>query len=441
MKKIFVILVLAMICSMVKADETIFLTLEDARQIALKGNYDVLSNKENILLAEGKEVEALSGYLPKLSLNGNYNYVSKIPVYTMSFTLPAPINATMSQKISQGMNDNTVYKIGLTQNIFDWGRTVYNCQIAGLGKDMAKLDLDSVNSQVIFNVTSAFYNIILAKNVLSLQNESLKIAQDHMQRIENNFKQGTSSSFELMKSKVQVANIKPSVSKAYHNLDIAKINLKNLLGIQADKNIEVMGGLAEESYPENIIYESSLKSAEAQRPELSKIKKQQESARKALDVAKTTDKPVITANAGYQYQDPYYVQLEWVDYWSAGVNMSIPLFDGFLGYSKVKEAKAGVESIDYAAKNLNNMIGLEVRQAVYNLYDANEKIISQKETIKQAEEYIKIAKDSFKNGVITDLEVMDAELALLQARTAYLQALFEYTVAKNAYLKAIGELK
>jgi outer membrane protein TolC len=107
---------------------------------------------------------------------------------------------------------------------------------------------------------------------------------------------------------------------------------------------------------------------------------------------------------------------------------------------KVKQAESEMSLIEIEKKNVENAIEMEVRQTILSLEEALVRLKYQKDLQEQSGEYLKIAETSFKNGVITNMEVMDAELSLLSAKTSYLQALYDYNIAEVNYLKAIGEI-
>lgn len=443
MKKFLLCILFCFLCLGRAYCDTLSLNLDAAKKLALTNNRDILTVKESINSSKGKIIEATSAYLPKLNLIGNYSYIDPVPISSTTVDIPlpfplSPISKTM--EVKAGASDNTLYKASLTQLIFDWGRTFENIGIANAGRDIGEFNLSAMENQIIFAVTQYYYNALLAKKIFDLNAESLKIAEERLKNVEQNYKNGAISSFELLKTKVQVSNLRPQVSKAQSNMEMAKNYLKNILAIPLDSQIEISQEIKEETFiaPD---YESSVSKALRSRPELKRANSQKYMAQQALGVAHSVDKPVLTASANYQYQYPYYSQIEWVSNWNAGVNLTIPIFDGFYAYSKVKQAKADLQSTEISLKNTENAIELDVKQALLNLDDAKARTISQKDALSQAEEYYRIADSSLKSGVITNVDVLDAQVSLLSARTAYTQALYDYIIAKAMYQKAVGEIK
>jgi outer membrane protein TolC len=431
-------LIIILFTFVLNAEERFIVTFDDAKKLLMSNNRDVLSALEKVKAAEGKLTEASSAFFPKLNLIGSYNYMTPVP--KIDFSIPQSQFNSISKSIETGANNNWLFKATFTQTIFDWGRSFDNYDAASLSYDISKIELEIVKVNTLSNLVQSFYGIILAKEVLNVSERSLEIAKEHLSVAEQKLKEGAGSSYEVLRSKVHVSTLKPIVSKAKNSVEISKNFLKNILNISLDKDIEINGKL-EEEYIDIPSFEEVLKEAKENRLELKKLQKTKEMSEKMLNVISSYDKPSVTGVVSYSYQNPYFSQISWADSWNAGLVLNIPLFDGFQTAGKLKQAQTEVSSVDLNIKNMESLIELEVRQAILNLNEIKERVISQKDAVVEAEEYERIAEVSFKSGVITNLEVMDAQLSLLNTKVNYFQALYDYLIAKSNYLKAIGELK
>ena len=415
--------------------ETKTYTLDEAVKTALTKNNQVLSSIEAVKSAEGKEGEAFSGYLPKIALVGNYNYMSSVP--SMSINIPTGPATSINKTIQTGVNDNWLFKAQLSQTIFDWGRMFDSHSAALAGKDAVDQEGIAVRNNTIHAVNQAFFGLVFAKEALKVSEESLRVSEEHLKNAEQKYKEGASSSFEVLRSKVQLSNLKPVVSKAASNVEMAKYNIKNILGLALSEEIEVDGAFKERPINE-LDYDSVILLCKQFRPELLAIYKKKEVLKKSLNVISSMDKPVLSGTASYNYQNPYYTQLSWTESWSAGLNLSIPVFDGNVTGSKVKQAEADLKSLEYSVKTVENGIELELKQLQLTLRELKGRTQAQKDAVAQAEEYHKIAQLGFKAGTMTNLEVMDAELSLLNVKMGFLQALYDREVTESAVVKCIG---
>jgi outer membrane protein TolC len=214
-------------------------------------------------------------------------------------------------------------------------------------------------------------------------------------------------------------------------------NLKNLLGISLGDSVELEGILSfepmetEQSQAEELAFKN--------RSELKLIFDQRKMGEEALLIAKATNKPNLLGSASYEYKRPFYSKDEWETDWNFTFLVSIPIFDGFLTRSKVHQARSDLKQLDITEKQIQDLIKLEISQAISDLNLARENIVSQEENVKQAKESLRIAKVQYQQGLLTNIEEMDTELALTIAQTNYLQALSDYLIAKAKYEKAIGK--
>ncbi len=435
-------LIIALILTALTTAGTMNLDYTAAKKLLFENNRDILIAAQGVIDAEGKLTDASSGYLPKISLYGSYNYISSVPAMQISLPVgPSVINKT----IQTGQNDNWVFRAALSQVLFDWGRMFLAPKTAAKGLETAELELEQVKAQALLNLNQVFYSVILSKKIVEVNEESLKLAEENAKLASARLNTGAGSSFDLLRAKVRISSMKPVVSKSRNIYEMSVQSLKNILGIMLTEEINITGELinsqAGDFGPENTALDAALKKALKDRVEIKKSVARKEIAEASLALISTGDKPFLTGSLSYNYQNPYYTQLSWVDSWNAGLVLSIPVFDGFSTAGKSRSAEAAVKSTEITKIQIENLIELEVKQTVLNLNEVSERILAQSEVVKQAEEYYKIAEASYKSGVNTNYDVMDAHLGLLTAKTAYLQALYDLALAKASYLKAIGELK
>ena len=355
----------------------------------------------------------------------------------MSISIPTGPLTSIDKTIVAGAGDNWAFKAQLTQEIFDWGRMFDNISSSEAADNAAAKDLDAGACSVAYAVKQAYYSVVFGKDALVVAEESLKVSSQHLSDAEQKYKEGAYSSFEVLRSRVQVSNLRPAVSKAKNYLEISKLNLKIALGLAYNDDIEVSGKLAEHqiSIPD---YNEKLKKALAARPELLAARLRTESAFSALESANSLDKPVLSGFASYNYQNPYFVQLSWTQSWNAGLNLNIPIFDGNFTAAKVRQAEASLAAAAVSVKMLEDSTASELKQLILSLSEAKERIAAQKDAVSQAEEYHKIAQVGFKSGTMTNLEVIDAELSLMNARIGYLQALYDREVIESGIEKLAG---
>lgn len=413
------------------SQERVVLTLKKSLETAYKNNRMLLSQEEKIKSSRFKISEAKAGFFPKLSFQGNYTYLGVTPSFIVSFP------PYFDEKVTIGFHDNFDFKLALEQTLFTWGRLQNNYSISKLNLKSEEENYTRDKQRITYEVKSSFYLVLLAKELIKVREEALKNIEEHLKTVELRYKAGQASEFDLLRTKVQLANARPPLLQARQDHDLALSSFKNILGLPQESQIELEGELV--FNPIEAELKEATQKALSQRPELNSLEIQKKIAQKSLSIAKAGNKPTLIGFANYEYKNPFYSEQRWDTDWNFTLSLNFPLFDGFATRARVNQAKSDLNQLDIGEKDLKEGIKLEVKDAVTSLNLAKETILSQEENVKQAKESLRIAKVQYAQGMITSLEEMDAELALTFAQINYLKALTDYLVAQAKYMKAIGE--
>jgi HAE1 family hydrophobic/amphiphilic exporter-1 len=401
------------------------LNLNECLEMAYENNKTLLQLEERINASEYRIEEARSRFFPQLSLNGSYTRLGRVP----GFDVPG-------MTIDFGTANNYNLVLSLEQPLFTWGKIRNSYDIAKYGFSLTQEEYRKTRQEIRFNVVSLFYSVLLAKELIDAREESIARIEDHLSTVQERYDKGYASEFDLLRVKVQLANAKPPLVQAKNLYHLTLDNLKNLLGISLSDSVDLEGSLKSE--PVAVDQAQAEDYAFENRSELKLTAEQRRIGNKALALAKAGNKPSLFGTANYQYIRPYYSEDVWKTDWNFTLALSFPLFDGFLTRSKVKQAKSDLKQLDIGEKQIQDLIRLEISQAISDLNLALENILSQEENVKQAKEALRIATVQYQKGMLTNLELMDTEFALTVAETNHLQAQSDYLIAKAKYEKAIG---
>jgi len=276
------------------------------------------------------------------------------------------------------------------------------------------------------------------EETVRLSQASLAQLERHAQAVETRYKAGLVSQFDLLRAQVQVANLKPQVIEAENGLRLAREGFKMLLGLPLDQEFTVSGELV--MFEETFELEELTDIALEERIELKNLHKTQEIADYGKAVARSEFLPTFVAGATYEHQKPFGIT---GDEWGSNVVFNIgfefPLFSGFRRIYQYRRATLDLRDAELALENLEKAVRLEVKQAYLNYTAAEEAIASAQENVGQSEKAFEIIETRYKNGLATNLEFMDAQLAMMQAQTNYLSALKNHYTSRAEILKAIGK--
>ncbi len=151
---------------------------------------------------------------------------------------------------------------------------------------------------------------------------------------------------------------------------------------------------------------------------------------KAAAIQRAGDKPIIFANWSYTYGKPYYFSNEWDGAWSATVGLKFPLFDGFKSRSKGQEAGAQLRQLRQAYEFQKQTAIVEVTSAWKSLGKARESLEAQEGNVELAKKTFEMFEEQYRSGLVSSLDVLDAEVMYSQARLGYISALKEYLVSR-----------
>lgn len=283
-----------------------------------------------------------------------------------------------------------------------------------------------------------------AKRAACVQEASLELLQKELQDTTRRYEAGTVPRFNVLRAEVEVANARPKLIRAKNSYRISKVNLANLLGYNVPPSVwediplqltdKLQAEASEIELPEAIA--QGLKN----RPEIKALQKAEGLRREGVLTAKAGYKPSVDVFGGYnarspQLRDDFYSD---VSGWMAGVQFTWDIFDGNLTRGRVKEAEARLERAKLDIDDTSRRIELEVRTAYSQFIEAREVLESQKKVQEQAEEALRLARSRAEAGTGTQLDVLNAQTSLTEARTTEVQARHDYEVARARLERAIG---
>jgi len=416
------------------SQEKITLTLEDSIKLALEQNPFYLAEKAKEDQASYMVREAVSSFFPALNAQGMHILDKKV----MTIDMPSFVPGMPPQKIKLDFTRNYQFSLSFSLPLSAGGRLVSGYKQANYNLMSTKEAIRQSMQETVFNVKKAFYGYLLAKKFVEVSEEAVSLADKHWKNVKSLYDVGMASKFDLLRSEVQVANLKPQLIRAKNGLSTVELGLKTLLGLDLKQPIEVKGELSYKEFEANV--DAGVAQALANRPEMNQLKFQQQMAAEMLKMARGAYLPTLAIGGAYNYWGNRFkfTKDSWESYYSVNLVLDIPLFNGFVNSAKVGESKAVLRQLDYSRKGLSEMVKFEVQEAILSLQQAKESLLSQEKNVEQAQEAVRIADLNYGEGLATNLDVSFAQMALTQAKTNYSQALYDYALALAQLEKAVG---
>ncbi len=439
------------------AQEKMTLTLEKSVELALRKNPEIRMAEKELSKAKAGIWEAWSNILPKLDGSINFQHAWSIQEQTIpNFLKPmlAPLSPYIPGledmpdyvRMSFGLENTLRYGATLTQPLFLGGAGVSGIQIANAARAAAEKNLMEKKQQLIFNTTNAFYGCLLTKELVSVQEEALAQAEANFENVKKKYESGAASGFDKMRAEVEVANLRPSVIAARNNYRSALTMLKTILGLDRNTNIDVQGEFkfAEDELI-NMPLEDLQKLAMEKRPLYLAIQDQKRIMSKSVAIARSNFLPKVFFQTDYSFMDMRndykFRHKDASKGFTSAISLQIPLFHGFQSAAKYQKARLDYHIMLDTEKQASDGIAAEVEVAYNKLKEAREKYQSAVKTVDLAKEALRLANMMYQEGINTQLDVLNSQLALTQAKMNYVNSLYEYQIARYQLRKVIGLLK
>ena len=437
MKKAKSVILVLLMCLFVGkfsfSQEKMTLTLDDTIRLALSQNPYHLASGERVQAAKAIVREAAANFFPTLNAQGLHTLDEKV----FSLEFPDPITGK-PQRVTMDFTRDYQFSLSLSLPLFTGGRLISGFKQAKYNLLSTEEGARQSENTTVFNAKTAFYGCLIAKEFVKVAEEAVEVAEKHLKNVKSLHEVGMASKFDMLRSEVRVANLKPQLIKARNNLEIAKLGLKALLGIDLSQSLEIKGELIYEAYEPDL--EECLAKALRNRPEVSQLNYQKQMAEETVKLARAADFPTVALSGTYNFwADKLNFQKDtWQSFYAINLVLSVPIFNGFSASARVAQSKAVIRELELTRKGLEKTVGFEVRRAILNLKEAKESLLSQEKNVEQAQESLRIAELNFSEGLATTLDVSSAQAALSQAKTYYTQALYDYVVSLAQLDKAMG---
>jgi len=409
------------------------ITLQQALDIALSDNPTIIVAGKEIELKKAARDEARSNLLPSAEISGAY------------------ARTLLKQTMVMNMNGESVaIKIGTDNNYsgaFQVSLPVYAPALykaINLTETDIELAVEKARSSkidMINQVKKAYFQTLLAQDSHDVLLKSYNQAEANFNVVNESFKLGAVSEYDKIRAEVQVRSLRPNVVAARNGVNLAKLQLKVLMGIDDEAEIEVEGNLKDY---EKEISERTARAGELSLADNSALKQldlNAEMLRRNLALQKTNFLPTIGAAYNYTFtsmnEDFKINHYRWFPSSSVALSVSIPLFKAS-NFPKMKQTRIQLEQLRETRVNTERMLYMQMSSFLDNMSASSEQLISNKENILQAEKGRLIARKRYEVGKGTILELNDSEVALTQAELTYNQSIYDYLTAKSDLEKVLG---
>ncbi len=404
------------------------LTVVRAIRITLKNQPLIKQAEDYVKIAATKIKEQQSFNYPQANVNLSYNFMGPIPTIKLPF----------GNEIKFFPENNYNANINIGYMLFDFNRRNTVIELLKSNKLTEKEKVNLIKNQLAYRTVQTFYTILFLEKSLEVQQNQINVLKKHIEIAKKRVQSGSSIDLDVLTTKVRVAAAENGKIQTQNNLQKEKVFLRTLTGLKKNTPLNLSGKFL--ILFSHIKIDSLINSAYNNREELKVAKLYGKTAHIQKEVSELNDVPTVKLFGSYGLKNGYMPNLNALHgNWILGVTASLPIFNGFMKDAKVESAEADIKAVDDNIESLRQKIKAEIEQSALDLKASKQKMKNTLVEIKQAKKALQRAQLLYKNGVITNLTLLDAETYLTAAKLLYASALYKVTINGYKLKEAIGE--
>jgi outer membrane protein TolC len=404
------------------------ITLQQAVTIALEKNPERKAALADTKAASADVREARSFLLPHVTFSETATRGND-PVYVFGSKLRQQRFTTADFGLNF-LNTPTPFgnfatRFGGTWNLFDSFGSWRDVTRAERVRDAVAHQLERTDQEILFRVVNSYYGALLARKQLEIAEQSMKTAQAILDRSKNRFDSGVVVESDLLSAQVRWATRKQELIRAQNNLALARTQLSTSMGLSTQTEFDPAEPLAERSLPATTLEEVEKRAVEL-RPDLKRIRSEEEAQQQSVAVAKSSFGPRVNAFAGWEADNPTFVAGGGGNNWLAGIEVRFDLFQGGAKRAQLSRERAMQEKLAAVKEMARDAVRLEVRRAYYDLDAARQQVEVGRAAIAQSQESLRINQNRYDSGLLTITELLAAEEAARRSQTEFWETVYRY---------------
>jgi len=413
-------------------------TLDEAVRLALARHEDIGKARATADALKGKIREVKAQAYPDVQFVSN----------AMRWRDPSLLNASGLDKFPEELRLALVpspvnifdYAITVKQPLFTQGKIGTGLRLASIEAEGALAEIDRAQQDVALATVKAFYDLLWAQRYRGMVAETQEQRKAHAAMARTRFQNGVATEVDVLRSDVAVANGGPELFRAGNAVKQARAVLNYYIGQPLDAATELAGDFQQREWEQSDT--AGLESdALRRRPEMQRLKIAERSVETQLQLAKAENRMRLDFSGSYGMSArlPKNLVNSEFNRWTAGLNFTFPLFDGFKRDGLTMQALAAQRSARLERQKFESQVRLSIRQAFDELKAASETIGAAKTNVSQAEKVLAMMQANYKYGAATTLDILDSQAAVSVARTDLLRGLHDYCVARANLRWAVGQ--
>ncbi len=412
------------------------LSLEKALEMAQKQSYQIQIARSQVSQAKGQNLEAWSGFMPRISISENY-MKSNDPVTVFGLKLKQGVFSEVDFNLSALNNpdafDNFTTTFQMQQPLLNFD-AIYGKSAAKLGVQARAEALNRTEEMVVLQVKKAYYGLILTRGNLTAIEGAVESATVHRDDAKAAFEEGLINQADYLAAEVRLAELQEQRISAGDQVANASDGLKFVMGIEEESFIVPTDSL---EVPSQMQFEEYGQEQVKTRSDLRALQLQSRAARRNVWMKRSNWIPRLNAFGAIEWNASEAFRKD-ASNWVVGLQLQWRLFDGLGNFGRTKQAAAQAEEVAVQYRQAEEKAKMEIRQAQRTVQTAKQRIQVAQAAVKQASESLRIVEERFREGLEKTSDLLDKEVTLTNTRLRLLKARHDYAVAASVLQFALG---
>jgi outer membrane protein len=416
------------------------LTLGEAVAAALKHNPQVTAAEHEEAAAAHKTIAARSGLLPQVYASETYNHTNS-PLWAFGTKLNQGVIQS-SDFNPDTLNDpdavdNFATALSMSWNLYDGGRTWVGWDQARQGEKIAAFALQRSQQQVMAQAAEAYVGLLLAVENHAVVVQALETAQAHLKLVRDRFRAGLAVKSDVLRAQVRIADLEQQRLMADSQVQVAQAMLHAAMGQPDSGRIAPVTPIERFSPTEGAL-DQWIKKALDRRLELRQVAAQADIAAKEIARSRAGHYPTLELQGNYEINSEDFNDSH--DNYTLGAVLRMNLYSGSRISAQTAAARADLSKVKARRKAMELGVRVETQRAFYQAQSTWKSIAVARQAVDQAEEGLRIVANRYSGGLLTIVDLLDAQTALQQARTHHFKAMHDYRVARIELALAAGTI-
>lgn len=437
----------SLVGAIAQAGEPQQITLEQARTRAMEGNLALSQARSAYEASRWAMRAAVSRMLPKVNLSAAYTRFDDQFVQRQNL-----MRDVIIEQYHISPNDFPPFaylnqfstSLSISQPIYNGGLEITGLQVASSLRQQAQSSLEMQRRQTALDVETAYYNLCRAQQALTLQENLLKASQEYAERFSRRRDLGLAADVDVLRWQLQAASDETALVEARNRLKLAQLGLARAIGDSAQQadyypaDLEVLNTIQPDSGLIAAEGNSLWAAARRESPDLVMIQSTVDLAHENSIAALANFQPKINFNYSYSWQTNSTIELDGFNDWTAGISLSFPLFASFGNVAAYQEARVNARKAEQAQSDFELGLYTQLTAAHDELEAAAARLKSASLMQERAAEVLKLQEKRGELGMTTNLDLLDARNAMLQAQLLLINARFDALIAQAKVRRITG---